>query len=164
MPQLDQLLLVYQSQWFWLAITLGTIFVVVGMWIVPRVESTVDDRDSRIASDLEKAEALRAEADSAEEGWRTKVNDARAQAQAVISDAKAKVAAASEKRLAAADKRLAKKVDAAMQELDEARRAALAEIELVAADATREIVSKLTGSTVSDEDVRAAVAGAMTHA
>ena len=31
MPQIAQLSLVYQSQWFWLLITLGVIFFVVGV-------------------------------------------------------------------------------------------------------------------------------------
>ena len=55
MPQLAQLLLVYQSQWFWLAITLGVIFFGIGRGIVPRVEATVDARDAKIAADLEAA-------------------------------------------------------------------------------------------------------------
>ena len=63
MPQLAQLGLVYQSQWFWLAITLAVIYFFVGRGIVPKVEATVDQRDAQIASDLAEAERLRAEAD-----------------------------------------------------------------------------------------------------
>ena len=37
MPQLAQLLLVYQSQWFWLLITLAVIYFGIGKWIVPGV-------------------------------------------------------------------------------------------------------------------------------
>ena len=44
MPQLAQLALVYQSQWFWLLLTLGVIYFFVGKGIVPKVEETVDLR------------------------------------------------------------------------------------------------------------------------
>ena len=164
MPQLAQLALVYQSQWFWLALTLGVIFFFVGRGIVPKVEATVDQRDAKIAADLADAERLQHEADAAEETWRGKINEARANAQAVVSDARAKAVADAEKRVAAADKRLAKKADEAAAALDEARKSALAEIEGVAVEATSAIVSKLTGLSVSDDAARKAVAGALNNA
>ena len=64
MPQISQLALVYQSQWFWLLLTLAIIFFVVGRGIVPKVEATVDARDAQIARDLAEAERLSAEAEA----------------------------------------------------------------------------------------------------
>ena len=164
MPQLSQLALVYQSQWFWLLIVLGVIYFFVGRGIVPKVEATVDQRDAKIAEDLAEAERLRAEADKAEEDWRGNINSAHADAQALIVSAKDKAAKDTEKRLAAADKRLAKKLDESAAALDEARRSALSEVEDIAADAAREMVTKLTGVAVKDADARAAVAGAFNRA
>ena len=164
MPQLSQLALVYQSQWFWLLIVLGVIYFFVGRGIVPKVEATVDQRDAKIADDLAEAERLRNEADKAEESWRGNQNEAHANAQALIADAKDKAAKANEKRLASADKRLTKKLDEAAAALDEARNSALAEIENIASDAARDMVDKLTGVTVSEKDARAAVAGAFDRA
>jgi len=74
MPQLSQLALVYQSQWFWLLLVLGAIYIFVGHGIVPKVEATVGQRDTQIAADLAEAERLRAEADATEEAWRAKIN------------------------------------------------------------------------------------------
>jgi hypothetical protein len=76
MPQLSQLMLVYQSQWFWLLLVLAAIYFVGGRWIVPKVEATVDERDAQIAADLAEAERLRAEADASEEAWRIRMNEA----------------------------------------------------------------------------------------
>lgn len=164
MPQLDQLALVYQSQWFWLAIVLGTIFVVVGMWIVPKVETTVEDRDAKIAADLEEAQRMQDEAEASEEAWRAKVNEARADAQATTAKAKEKAQADIEKKVAKADAEIATKIDAATAELAAARAAALAELESVATEATQDIVAKLTGSSVAEADARKAVAGVLANA
>src|SRR5690606_6793228 len=106
MPQLSQLELVYLSQWFWLLVVLGAIYFFVGRGIVPKVEATVDERDARISADLAEAERLRKEADAAEDGWRAKMNDAHAQAQARTAEAKAAAEAETAKKVAAADKRL----------------------------------------------------------
>jgi F-type H+-transporting ATPase subunit b len=161
MPQLSQLDVVFLSQWFWLALVLGAIYFFVGKGIVPKVEETVDQRDAQIAADLAEAERLRDEADEAEEGWRAKMNEAHSEVQSVTGAAKDAAAKDAEKRVTAADKRLDKKLADAAAELDEARKAALAEIEGMAADATREIVAKLTGADVDATAARTAVAGAL---
>ena len=164
MPQISQLALVYQSQWFWLVVTLLAIFFLVGRGIVPKVEATVDARDAKIATDLAEAERLRAAAEAEEEAWRKKMNDAHAGA--VIAAAQAKAAAThdAEVWVKAADAEIAKKLDAAAAALASARSSALTEIEGVAAEAARDIVAKLTGAKVTDAAAKSAVAGAMSRA
>ena len=152
MPQLAQLALVYQSQWFWLLLVLGAIYFFVGRGIVPKVEATVEDRDAKIAADLAEAERLRDEADKTELAWRTRINEGHGEAQALIAQAKAK-----------ADAELAAKADTAAGELDQARRSALAEIEALAVELTQEIVAKVAGGKVTEAKARKAVAEALNH-
>jgi len=164
MPQLSQLALVYQSQWFWLLLVLGAIYFFVGHGIVPKVEATVGQRDAQIAADLAEAERLRAEADATEAAWRAKINEAHAAAQVLAHEAKDRSLRDTEKRLNAADKKLAAKAEEAARALDEARKSALGEIETMAADAAREIVARLVGADVNEKAARAAVAGALSRA
>ena len=161
MPQLAQLALVYQSQWFWLLLVLGTIYFFVGRGIVPKVEATVEDRDAKIAADLAEAERLRGEAEQVEEAWRTRVTKGHEEAQAQIAQAKAKADADAHKRVAKADAELAAKAEAAAADLDVARRSAVAEIEALAVEATREIVAKLSGGKVTEAQAKKAVAEAL---
>jgi F-type H+-transporting ATPase subunit b len=163
MPQLAQLALVYQSQWFWLLLVLGAIYFFVGRGIVPKVEATVEDRDAKIAADLAEAERLRDEADCTEQAWRTRINEGHAEAQALIAKAKTKADADATKRIAKADAELATKADAAATELDQARQSALAEIEALAVEATQAIVAKLAGGSVTEAKARKAVAEALNH-
>ncbi len=163
MPQLSQLALVYQSQWFWLLLVLAAIYFFVGRGIVPKVEATVDDRDARIAADLAEAERLRDEADRTEEAWRSRMNQGHAEAQTVIAKAKAKADADAAKRVAKADAELAAKGEAAAAALDQARQSAVAEIEQLAVDAAREIVAKLSGASVHETKARKAVTEALSR-
>jgi len=164
MPQLSQLALVYQSQWFWLLLVLATIYFVVGRWIASRVVSTVDARDKQIASDLAAAERLQAEAARSEEAWRVQMNAAHAEGQAHAAEAKAKASRDAEKRVAKADAEIAVKTEAAAKALADARKNALAEFERIAAEAASEIVAKLTGAKVTDKAASAAVTGALNRA
>ena len=117
MPQLSQLALVYQSQWFWLLLVLATIYFVVGRGIVTKVESTVDARDAKIAADLAEAERLQAVAAETEEAWRAKINAAQAESHAVTVEAKVKALRDAEKRVSKAEGEIAAKTDAAAAEL-----------------------------------------------
>ena len=163
MPQLAQLALVYQSQWFWLLLVLGAIYFFVGRGIVPKVEATVEGRDAKIAADLAEAERLQAEAARIEEGWRTRINEGHGEAQALIAKAKAKADADAAKRVAKADAELHAKATAAAAELDQARQSALAEIEPLAVQATQAIVARLSGGKVPEAQARKAVAEALSH-
>ena len=149
MPQIAQILETYASQIFWLLITFGIIYFGIARMMLPRVESTIDARNKKIADDLATAEAARAEAEQLEEGGDKELNAARSEAQAKTSEAKAKAAKATEKRLAEADAEIAAKMAAAEAELAKATAKAMASVETVASEAAADIVAKVSGMSVT---------------
>ena len=157
MPQFDQIGDIYASQLFWLAIFFGTIFVVIGLGMLPKIQSTVDARDAKIAADLDAARGAREAADSLEESYRAEMDRSRAEAARLAAEAKADAARATEKKVAKADKAIGDKIDKATARIAEARTAALAEIENVAADAAQALVTRVSGVSVDASTVRAAV-------
>jgi F-type H+-transporting ATPase subunit b len=164
MPQINQLLLVYQSQWFWLLLVLGVIYFVIGHGMLPKIEKTVDDRDAKIAGDLAAAEKARAAADDAEERAKAADVDARASAQGVAAQAKAKSAKDAENRLAKADGEIAAKVAAAEATLAKARDKALGSLESVASEAALDIVAKVSGAKVTATQAGKAVKAVLSNA
>ena len=157
MPQLSQLSEVYLSQFFWLAVALGFIFFVIAKGMVPKIQATVDTREQRIASDLEAAQKARAAADETEAAWRARMDSARADAARVAQEAKAKSARDTEARVKAAADKINLKVESAQGQLRDSVAAARSEIEAVAAEATQEMVRRLTGIAVDKNEASAAV-------
>ncbi|MGB7407568.1 MAG: ATPase [Pontixanthobacter sp.] len=164
MPQIAQIMETYSSQIFWLLVTFGFVFFVVGRGMVPRVMETISERDGQIAADLKAADEARTKADEEEEAWRKRENENRADAQAVIADAKAKAVANSDRKLAAAQDRLDQRVETAEADIANARSNALTEVESVAAEAAQDIVAQMAGIKVTKADASAAVKKAMVHA
>ena len=164
MPQINQLLLVYQSQWFWLALVLAAIYFIIGKGMVPKIEDTVDLRDKKIADDLAAAERARAAADASEAAWRSEQADVRAEAQASAAAAKAKSAKDAENRLAKADAKISEDMAVADAALATSRNKALSSIESVAVEAAQDIVAKVSGMTVSAADAAKAVKAVLAHA
>ncbi len=163
MPQINQLMLVYQSQWFWLLLVLAVIYFAIGRGMVPRIEGVVEGRNAKIAGDLAAAERARAEADSAEEGLRQAEVQTRDAALSVTSAAKAKAAKDSEARLAKADAAIGEKLATAEASLGTARNAALSNIEAVAAEAAQDIVAKVSGGKVTAAQAKTAVRAALAN-
>lgn len=161
MPQIAQLAATYSSQIFWLLLTFGFVFFVVGLGMVPKVQSTVDMRDKKIADDLASAKASFATADALEEEWRAKENAARAAAQQLVGEAKARSARETEARLAEIDAELNTQLEAAEAEVAAARQRAMAEIEGVAAEAAADIAQRIAGAQVSPEAATQAAKAAL---
>ena len=157
MPQINQLSDVLYSQLFWLLLTLAVIYYGIGKAMLPKIMSTMEARDTRIAEDLAAAEAARRAADETEEAYRSRINESRAEALKVIGVAKQESARATEGRVHEADAAIREKTGAAEARLRAASEAAMADIENVAAEAAQEMIARLTGMTVSRDDAAQAV-------
>jgi len=157
MPQLTQLSDVIVSQLFWLAITLGFIYFVIGRGMVPRILSTVDKRDTQIADDLAAAEQARRQADETEEAYRQRMDVSRGEAMKLTAAAKQEAAKKIEKQVAKADAANRAKLDKAEARIRAAREAARAEIAAAAAEMTQDVAAKVAGLQVSKAEALRAV-------
>ena len=157
MPQIAQIPEIFASQLFWLVITFGLLFLVVGLGMVPKIQGTVDAREKRISEDLEQAQAAREAAEKTEAAWRARMDAARADAAKVAQDARQESARQTEAKVKKAADKINLKVESAEAKIREALQAAKAEIESVAADAAQDMVGRLTGIKVDKKDAAAAV-------
>ena len=161
MPQIAQLGETYASQIFWMLLIFGFVFFVIGRGMVPKVMDTVSVRDKQIAEDLAAAEAARNNADAEEQAWRSRENDNRANAQAIIAKAKADAAKSTEAKLAEAGSRVDARIAEADARIGAARDSALGEIETVATEAANDIVRRIAGIEVDENAARVAVKEAL---
>lgn len=157
MPQISQLAATYLSQIFWLVLTFGLVFLVVGRGMLPTVQRTMANREGQIGGDLAAAQAARDAATQGEEAWKQRDQANRERAQGLIAEARGRAAKASEATLAAASRQQGDKVAASEASIRDATSRAVAEIEGVAAEAAQAIVARVSGAQVSADEARAAV-------
>jgi F-type H+-transporting ATPase subunit b len=161
MPQINQLAEVAYSQFFWLLLVLALIYVGIGHFMLPKIQSTVAMRDSRIAEDLAAAQAARASADEVEAAYRARMDESRAEALRLAQEAKTSSARANEDQVRSAADEISAKVESAEAEIRAAAQAAASDIETVAAEAAQDMVQRLAGLTVSSEQAARAVKAVM---
>jgi F-type H+-transporting ATPase subunit b len=163
MPQINQLADAAFSQFFWLLLVLAILYFGIGRMMLPKIQSTVDLRDQRIAGDLAAAQAARGAAEETEAAYRARMDESRGEALKVAQAAKVSSAKATEERVRAAGEEIRARVEAAEARIRAAAGAAMTEIESVAAEAAREMVERLAGVSVGSDEAARAVKTAMAH-
>jgi F-type H+-transporting ATPase subunit b len=161
MPQIEQLNEIFASQLFWLLLVFGIIYFGVGRGMVPKIQGVVEDRDRKIAADLEAAQRARDEAETTEAAYRERIEASRSEAMKVAQAAKQSAALDTEKRMRAVDEQIGAKVAEAEERIRAASDKARRELEPVAAEAAAELVAKLTGRPIDPAEAQVAVKAAL---
>jgi F-type H+-transporting ATPase subunit b len=154
MPQFD--FSQAMPQILWLAVVFGLLYLSV-RGLYPRVERVVENRKARISADLKEAEAAHQAAEAASSGGSALLAEARASALSVTGRARDEAIAVTKRKLADVDAALKAKAEAAAISLAGQRAAALAELDGIAADATVDLVKRISGLEISADEAAGAV-------
>ncbi|MCY4607783.1 MAG: hypothetical protein OXD40_04170 [bacterium] len=156
MPQLE--FWHFLPQFFWLAVCFVFLYVIMAFVALPRIGRVLTDRQHRIEQDLDGAEKARADAERARLEYEGSLEEARGRARSIIGEAVQQAAEDGDRSLEALDRETGRELEDAQRSIDEARAAALANLEGVAVEAARLATRRLTGADVSDEDALKALA------
>jgi F-type H+-transporting ATPase subunit b len=159
MPQFDPS--TFTPQLFWLVLTFSVLFVAMWRHALPRLSGILEARRQRIASDLEKAAAFKAEAEQVAAEYEKALTEARDKAAAALKQAGAELAAEAAKRHEVFGKELAARTGEAEQRIAAARDQALGNIKTVAEETAGAATAKLIGVEPSSEQLRDAVEDAI---
>ena len=159
LPQLD--VSTFPSQIFWLLVTFGLLYLLMARVVIPRIAEVLEERQERIADDLDAAERQKQEAEAIREEYEKALAGARSEAQASTKKVADEIAAANAKAEADAGRKVAEQVQAAESRITAARAEALDNVRGVASEVAAAAVDKLIGVKTAAGDVDKAVAAAM---
>ncbi len=159
LPQFDAT--TFETQLVWLLLSFVVLFIIVSRMALPRVTKVLEEREERIATDLDTAERLRREAEDVKNAYEISVVEARRKAQETILSAKESIKADIAKAQAELDAKLGAKAAEAEANIAKARAQALADIDAVASEVAAEMVSKLAGVDVDAKETGKAVKAAL---
>jgi F-type H+-transporting ATPase subunit b len=146
MPQLDPSF--YASQVVWLVITFVALYMVMWRVVLPRIADVLETRRLRIEHNLEKAEALKKEAEAALKAYEKALAEARAEAHGVLVEAGARMAEQAAKQDADLVKKLARTIADSEAEIARAVGAAIGGIRTVTVELAQEAGQRLIGERV----------------
>jgi len=143
LPQLDTSL--FPEQFFWLVVTFSVLYVLMAFVALPGVQKTQDKRQVLIASELAAAEAANEAAKAMIAQYEKALAEARAKAQATVSEIAAKTTQEFNERQALQQRELHKRLHDAEMNILAARNKAMGEAKAIAAELASVIVEKVAG-------------------
>ncbi|HSC18119.1 MAG TPA: hypothetical protein VLC74_04310 [Rhizomicrobium sp.] len=147
----------YPSQIFWL--TVCFVFLLVVMWrvAVPKIGGVIAERKGRIQTELAKAEESRKQAEHAAAAYQAPILEARERARAASEQTRAQMQQEFERAKQSADTETQRKTTEAQDRIAALQRQARWHVSQAAEEAVGDIVTRLTGETVSRAEATAAV-------
>lgn len=143
LPQLDPTN--FAPQVVWLAISFVALYILMAKVALPRVTHVLEERQNRIEGTLERAEALKAEAQTTAKAYDAAIVAARQAGQDVLAQARDRIAADTAARHAELAERLTGEVTAAEARIAEAKRDAMAKLQELAVGIAEAAAQRLTG-------------------
>ena len=157
MPQFDPTW--FPSQIFWLAIIFVAFYFVLSKLVLPQLGAAIEGREKQIEGDLARAGSLKGESDAMIATYEKALAESRAKAQAVRAETEAKLAKDAATKSAELNAALGDKIKAAEAKIADARRAALSNVEALAAEIAVEAARKIGGISVTEADAKTAARG-----
>ncbi len=159
MPQLD--FTTFAPQLVWLAITFVVLYLLMAKGALPRIAEVLEERQDRIADDLEQAQKLRGEADQAIRAYEEALVEARERAHSMGLQARDAAQAAADKRSAEHEEKAQRTMAEAEARIVAARAEAMGNVREVASEAARAATAKLIGVEIDGPAALHAVDGAL---
>jgi len=155
MPQFDTTY--FASQLFWLYACFIMLFILLSVFAMPKIGAVLEERQKRIDGNLDKAGQLKHEAEAAIAAYEKALADSRAQAHKILQDNAKSIADAADIRNKAIGEKLAQQIKDGEGRIQAAKDEALGHIREISIELVRASAEKLTGQSVEESDVQAAV-------
>lgn len=154
MPQFDPTIIA--TKLFWLIVTFSFLYWMMSRIALPRIGDVLEERQTRISTDLEAAAKLKAESEAVVEAYEKALADARTKAQAVLAEAQKDADAESAKRSAEFDQKINGMLTEAESRITAAKEAAQVQVRQIASDVTGAVGDRL-GVPMTEAEVQSAL-------
>ena len=148
MPQLD--VSTYPSLIFWLILTFGFTFLVLKLFITPKLSDILNQRKERISADLFAAKSAREEAENSKMDQERSISNAKNKANKIVKDAIEKTKIKLQETEKKAKERLTKNLFDAEKKISDAKTKSLKNITLITTDIAVAITKKVSGININE--------------
>ena len=143
----------FASQLFWLVLTFGILMIVMNRFAIPNISGAIVRRQGQIQGDLASAEELQQQATESLKAYESSLASARSRALALADENRKQVIDEVQKQQDEAEKAAQASMAKAETRIAAMLKSAEDSVLASARDATIEIVERLMGETVQEQDV-----------
>lgn len=155
MPQLD--ISTFSTQIVWLVISFSALFMIMWRVAVPRISDALEQRQTRLDDNLNKAAELKKEAEVAIEAYEKSLSEARESAHSAIAEANAMLAAETATKDAELSAQIKTMLSESEASITKATEEAMSNVKVVAEEVATAAAERLLGEKVDAKVVSSAV-------
>jgi len=151
MPQLNPEFWV--SQIFWLAITFGTLYIVLSKFILPKISSNLEMRKSQILENVEAADKQRTESEKKIKEYEKIILENKNQAKSYFNQAREKILKDINKKKENLDLELSEEIKKTESEINKLKKNAPEKINKIAIETSNDLIKQLIGVEVNNSSI-----------
>ena len=126
--------------------------------VLPAISSTLETRREHIESDLDTARDMKEEAEKVHAAYDEILNEARAKSASLMNGAEEKIKQKAAKKLNSLREKAAEKTQSAEAEIEKARKAAMKDMDAIAAEVASQAAEKIVGISTDIKDAKSVIA------
>lgn len=150
----------FAPQLIWLALVFGLLYVLMSRVALPRIESILEARRSRIAGDLDDAAEMQQKAQAAGAAYEKTLSDAKGKAQTMAQQMRDQLATEAAAKRKSVEDELNAKLAEAERAIASTKAQAMSHVTEIATSAAADIVAQLTGKPADPQQIASAIAAA----
>ena len=155
MPQLNPEF--WASQIFWLILIFSGLYIIVWKIFLPKITDSIENRKSRIISDLNETQKLKENAEKKLREYNKIIEDTKKEAKKIIDDNKKKLENDIKSKKKEFNEEIEKELMSVEKEIKSLKKLSISSINKIAAEVSSEVIKQLVGTSINMSNVSAIV-------
>jgi F-type H+-transporting ATPase subunit b len=155
MPQLDPTY--WASQAFWLILIFTGLYLVLANLFIPKIKSSIDNRENKIKDDLDEAQKLKNLAEQKLKEYELSIESAKKKVQKIIFESKNKLNLEIRNKKKKFEKEIEIEVESAEKEIENLKKNSLKSISAISEEMSSKVIEQISGEPMNQSSVKAAI-------
>jgi len=155
MPQLDPTY--WASQAFWLILIFSGLYLVLANLFIPKIKSSIDNRENKIKDDLDEAQKLKNLAEQKLKEYELSIESAKKEVQKIIFESKNKLNLEIRNKKKKFEKEIEIEVESAEKEIKNLKKNSLKSISAISEEMSSKVIEQISGEPMNQSSVKAAI-------
>jgi F-type H+-transporting ATPase subunit b len=155
MPQLDPTY--WASQTFWLILIFTALYLVLANLFIPKIKSSIDNRENKIKDDLDEAQKLKNLAVQKLKEYELSIENAKKEIQKIIFESKNKLNLEIQNKKKEFKKEIEIEIESAEKEIENLKKESLKNILTISEEMASRVIEQISGEPMNQSSVKAAI-------
>ena len=155
MPQLDPTY--WASQAFWLILIFTALYLTLANLFIPKIKSSIDNRENKIKDDLDEAQKLKNLAEQKHKEYELSIENAKKEVQKIIFESKSKLNLEIQNKKKKFEKEIEIEIESAEKEIENLKKESLKNISTISEEMASKVIEQISGEPMNQSSVKAAI-------